>query len=148
MASSTRISRLAEDGAVDKIQGGRGEDKKCAVHIMMMFGLWLLTVLVGTGVVLAVVYVCNRPRPCPVCGVKALEHVGFKLVLYNVALGAPRPPDPPEERSYRCSACSAEFFRQGKGALVGKDAWEAGARDTIPQARAKVGSARHRDPSR
>ncbi len=115
---------------------------------MMMFGLWLLTVLVGTGVVLVVVYVCNRPRQCPACGVKALEHVGTRLVLFNVAPGGRRPPEPPEERNYRCSACSAEFFRQGKGALVGKDAWEAGARDTIPRARAKVGSAHHRDPLR
>jgi len=101
---------------------------------MVMFGLWLVTVVLGSAACLGVVAVLNRARPCPTCEARALECIDGTMP--HVHFGrSEKCCEPFTTRHYRCSACAAEFFRQDSGALVGKQAWEAGARDTIPAAR-------------
>jgi hypothetical protein len=97
---------------------------------MVMFLLWLLTVVVATAVVFIILCVCNRPRPCPTCRAKALTWIGYATPR-TARTCVPQP----EDRHYRCAACHAEFCRRDRGGLVGKAAWDAGARDAIPIAR-------------
>ncbi len=38
-------------------------------------------------------------------------------------------------KTFRCRACRGEFRRQDGGPLIAKAAWDAGARDALPQAK-------------
>lgn len=83
--------------------------------------------------VLAMAAVIARSRiRCPVCGTR-------KLVIKSIVRGHVWPPPtgkPVDETIYQCRGCGGEFGREADGPLIARHAFEAGAREAFPVARA------------
>src|SRR5258705_9932305 len=83
------------------------------------------------GYLAAITVVVRGSNRCPACRERT-------LVVRSLVRGRVWPPvnrTPIDETLYRCEACGAEFGREGRGPLIPRHAWDAGAREAFPAAR-------------
>jgi DNA-directed RNA polymerase subunit RPC12/RpoP len=100
---------------------------------MSTFVLAVGVVCGGVGAYVAAMAAILRSKTrCPACKTQT-------LAIKSLTRGHVWPPPdgkPIDETLYACRTCGAEFGREGNGPLIPRHAWDAGAREAFPAAKA------------
>ena len=99
---------------------------------MWLIGLVLFGLLAVCVYLVAMIVVVRINGRCPRCGVR-------RLAIEPNSVKTGRGPNGPFLlECYRCGECGGQFRRLNRGGLITKEAWDAGAREPLPTATAKL----------